>query len=157
MISDDTGIQFTHNHLQDRELIMRMLKHEDKLFFSHGQEMYRNELYDPSYSLTPQLAMQRLTLQQFGFDTSDDSLAIYRQIVQQYWKSANEYDAEVLDCVVYLRENKLLRYKSPQVVIGDIAKDVPLLNLNGSATTLAEQWGPCTGYNHVMICAFSGS
>lgn len=55
---------FTEEQLKDRELIIKMLRYEDKIFFGEndGQAAYRCVLYKPLRSLEPQLAMQRHVL-----------------------------------------------------------------------------------------------
>ena len=137
----ETELQdFTLDSLHNRELVIAMLKHEDELFFGPGQELYRNQCYLPDSSIDPLLAIQRRTLHDFGFKNDDDSLGNYRKIVQVYWRGPDDYDAEVLNSVVYLRANKLLYYREPILENGSLAKDCRLLNLDGSETSLSEHW-----------------
>ena len=71
-------IPFRKEHLKDRNLIIKMLKWENKILLGeYGQSVYRN-----SYNklLQPHFAIQRQVLQHFGFDPTDNSLENYREL-----------------------------------------------------------------------------
>jgi len=169
---NDTELQdFSEESLANRELVISMLKYTDTLFLGPGQELYRNQCYLPNSSIDPLLAIQRKVLNDFGFKNDTVSLGNFRKIVQIYWRGPDDYDAEVLQSVVYLRANKLLYYRGAVLPIGSLAKDCRLLNLDGSETSLAEHWKLDTivcgiaeaskasefKKQRVLVCAFSGS
>lgn len=145
---------FTQDDVKNRSLIIEMLKMEDQLYFTTGQEMMKNKYYNPLLTLEPQLALQRQVLTNFGFSTDDVSLGNYRQIVKHYWKGPFNYDQEVLNSVVYLRCNKLLYYQQPEIKVGQTAQDVSLLKLNGTHCHLSDYWNR---NKLVLVAAFSGS
>jgi hypothetical protein len=132
---------FTQTELKDRDLIIKMLKFEDTLINDEkfGQEIYRNELNGKGTSLEPQFIIQRTVLDHFGFDTSDDSLTTYREIFRTYYKSPFEYDKEVLDSVTYMRENRCVYYKTPEIKVGDKIPDVKIYKQDGKTQVMLHQ------------------
>lgn len=153
---------FTDEDLHNRSLIIQMLRYEDQLFFSEAQELYKNPSFNNFTSIEVQKTIQRKTLANFGFDTSDQSLDTYRTIVQVYWRGPDDYDKKVLDSVVYLRANKLLYYTYPTPTIGDQAIDINLYQLDKKEkqstveqipTKLSDHWN----HHRTLICAFSTS
>ena len=110
--------EFTMNHVQNRAMIIEMLKAEDEIIHGPAQDMYKADHYLPRQSLTIEHAIQRMVLDSFGFTTTDQDVDNYRRIFSQYYKSPSEYDKEVLDSVTYMRENKLLYYTQPAVLLG---------------------------------------
>lgn len=94
---------------------------------------------------------------EFGFDTSDESVASYRSIFRNYFRSPDDYDAEVIDAVHYFRANRCVFYKAPKIEIGEAVPDVPLYLLNGKDTVrlhaAAREGDPL----YTLICAFSMS
>jgi hypothetical protein len=147
---------FTKDDLKNRPLILEMLKHEESIFNSEnvGQEVYRNELNGTH--LEPHFIIQRMVLRYFGFDTSDTSLFNYREIFRTYYKSPFEYDNEVLSTVVYMRENRCVYYKTPDIKLGEIIPNVSLYKLDGKEkVNMHNILG--NDYDHALICSFSTS
>lgn len=144
---------FTQANLQDKSLILDMLKAEDKLFFSsHGQEHLQS--HGSIYNTESGKVIQREILKQYGFSTDDDSLKTYRLIIQEYYRSPTDYDKEVLDSVVYLRENKLLYYTTPKILVGKEYKDAELKTLDNIDITLSQIVGTCLK-PYLLCAAFS--
>ena len=56
-------------------------------------------------SLDVEKMINRIVLNYFGFDTSNESVENYRTIFRTYFKSPNDYDVEVINSVHYMREN----------------------------------------------------
>lgn len=146
---------FTHTDVLNRDLVIQMLKYEEQLTKSDdGQSLYRNTLNRPLVSLTIEKTLNRLTLAQFGFNTSDDSVETYRTIFRTYYRSPTNYDKEVLNSVHYMRENKCVYYKEPPLQIGDIIPNCSLYNIDGiTETTLYDIIDKSAKYT--MIAAFS--
>lgn len=127
---------FTEANVCNRDLVIQMLKYEDSIILGNeGEQIYRNPLFKPRVSLTPEYAIHRLVLSHFGFDTTDTSVENYRKIFVHYYNSPTNYDKEVLSSVAYMRENKCVYYTKPIVNVGDIIPDVMLYNLDGNTTT----------------------
>lgn len=143
---------FTINDVKNKQLVIQMLNYEEQLTKSdYGQSLYKNTLNKPLISLTIEYAINRLVLAYFEFDTTDASVAMYRTIFKTYYKSPNDYDADVLNAVHYMRENKCVYYKMPVLQIGDKIPDCVLYNLNGTETTLYD----IPKASHTLIGAFS--
>ena len=150
------SIPFSINTINDRDLIIQMLKHEDEIIFSeYGQNIYKEKDNNAFSSLMPEYAINRKVLSDFGFDTSDDSVENYRKIFSHYYKSANDYDAEVLSSVVYMRENRCVYYSAPIINVGDTIPDCELYNLDGETkNNIKNILGE---FDHAFICGFSSS
>jgi len=150
-------LPFTEQTLLDKELIIQMLKYEDSIILGDiGKEIYSDVTYKPRISLTPEYAIHRKVLSNFGFDTSDESVENYRKIFKTYYNSATDYDQEVLSCVAYMRENKCVYYTDPVINVGDIIPDCELYQLNGKdKTTIKDHFGD--NFNYAFIAAFSTS
>ena len=154
---------FTTDGIQDRDLVIQMLKYEDSLI--HGSlaaELYTTDFYRPRVSLDTEHTLNRATLKQFGFDASDDRVANYRKIFSHYYRSPTDYDKQVMNSVTYMRENKLLYYTKPIINIGDIIPDCEeLYCVDGdsqagvSKTTLYKTLG--NDFSHAFVAAFSTS
>lgn len=133
---DDEQREFTADLLDNRDLVLSMLKYEDALYLSaEGQKIIGDPYMNNVWSLEGGKTIQRKTLGNFGFTSSDASVATYRSIFRHYYKSPNEYDAEILGSVYYMRENRLLYYKTPELKIGDSVPDCDLYMLDGTTTT----------------------
>lgn len=151
-------LEFTDKYLKERELIISMLRYEDKILNDEeiGQAIYRNSYNDSLHSLEPQFIMHRLVLKQFGFTTSDYSVKMYREIFRTYYKSPTEFDAEVINSVAYMRANRCIYYTSQKIEVGDKIPNVDLLNLNGSKANLfTDVLG--IPFEKALLCAFSSS
>lgn len=151
-------LPFTEKDLMNRELVIKMLKYEDSLLLGEeGKKIYSEPSYEVTRSLFSEFVFHRMTLTQFGFDTSDDSVMRYRSIPMTYWKSPTDYDAEVLSSVCYMRENRCLYYTTPKIKVGDTLPDCRLYNLDemqSKETTIRESLGK---FDRAFIAAFSGS
>lgn len=133
----DNLVPFREEQLKNRKLVLGMLRAEDKLYMSDlGQEHINS--HGGIYSLESGKIIQRAILKRFGYQYDDESLKNYRSVIHHYYKSPHDYDKEVMSSVVYLRENRLLYYKTPLPCVGDIYKDVPLTDLKGNVINLSD-------------------
>ena len=148
---------FTEEDIRNKDLIIKMLKFEDSIILGPmGASIYANPFYNPRISLEPYYAMHREVLTHFGFDTQDYSVDNYRKIFSHYYKSATEYDNEVLSSVTYMRENKCVYYTKPEIKVNDIIPDVALCDLDGQRkTTIAETLG--NDFDYAFVAGFSSS
>lgn len=156
-ITDDKEQKpFTMEDVANRELVIKMLKYEDSIILGEiGKQIYKNDLYNPRKTLSPEYAIHRLVLARFDFDTTESSVENYRNIFRNYYNSPTDYDKEVLDCVAYMRENKCVYYTQPIINIGDKLPDSGLYKLNGNdVTTLYKEIGDA---KYTIIGAFSNS
>lgn len=147
---------FTRKCVLNRELVIKMLKHEEQITRSeYGQSMYKNSFNNPFISLTVEKALNRKVLSDFGFDTSDESVECYRTIFKEYFRSPDDYDKEVIESVHYMRENKCVFYKYPPMKIGQRIPNVGLYQIDGKTkTTLYDAIGhPRPDYT--VFAAFS--
>lgn len=151
------GRPFTKEDLHNRDLVLTMLKAEDELFMSDlGQEHLRR--HGGIYTIESNKVMQREILKQHGFLTDDDSLSNYRSVIHVYYRSPTDYDKEVMNSVVYLRENHLLYYPTVKPQPGQDYIDVELLTLDGqSKVKLSELMKEDKGKNNLLVAAFSVS
>lgn len=147
---------FTREDVLNRKLVINMLKFEDQLGKSErGQSMYKNKLNEPQVSLTIEKALQRMTLSNFKFNTSEESLANYRSIFLTYFNSPDDYDKDVIESVYYMRENKCVFYKSKVLTLDDKIPDVPLFQLDGKTPTTLHTQIDNSKYTHTLFGAFS--
>ena len=146
---------FTHDNVLDKQLVIQMLKFETEYTISkQGQSLYENPLNLPLQTLNVEKTLNRITLNQFGFDTSDESVETYRTIFGTYYRSPTDYDKEVLDSSHYMRENKVVYYTSPKINIGDILPNCRLFQLNGTDDiTLYDTLNKKA--NYTVVAAFS--
>ena len=150
------AIPFTKNHVNDKELVIKMLNYEEALTKSDvGQSLYQNPLNSPLISLNVEKTLNRMTLIQFGFNTGDDDVECYRTIFRTYYKSPDVYDADVLNAVHYMRENKCVYYKKPDLKIGDIIPDCVLSSLDGQNSISLYDLLNKEKAKYTMIGAFS--
>ena len=87
---------FLHENVIDRDLVIKMLTFENEYGRGAGQNIYN---IFTKHDLQPQKTINRHVLNHFGFDSSDESVNMYRTIFKTYYRSASNYDKEVLDCV----------------------------------------------------------
>jgi hypothetical protein len=121
--------KFEKKDVNNKLLIIEMLKYEEQLTKSEfGQSLYKNPLNMPLVSLHVEKTLNRLTLSQFDFDTSDENVEMYRTIFRTYFKSPTDYDKDVINSVHYMRENKCVYYNLPIINIGDVIPDCKLYN-----------------------------
>ncbi len=150
-------LHFTPENIKNKDLILNMLKYEDSLYLSEfGQEILRN-YGNVSQSIDGSKIIQRMTLKNFGFSPTDESLRIYRTIFQHYYNSSTDYDIDVLNSVFYMRENRCLYYTEPELAIGDKIPNVDLFNLDGKTKSNIYDILDKTKYKNCIIAAFSMS
>jgi hypothetical protein len=138
-ITPKKKVGFTQDDVLNRDLVIKMLKFEEELTKSeYGQNLYKNPLNNPFVSLTVEKALNRKVLSEFGFDTSDYSVEMYRTIFKTYFHSPTDYDEEVISSVHYMRENRCVFYENEKLEIGQSIPNCPLYTLEGSETTLFE-------------------
>lgn len=134
--SSATTKPFTHDNVSNRKLVIKMLKHEEQITKGeYGQSMYRNVYNKPFISLHVEKALNRKVLADFGFDTSETSVEMYRTIFKTYFKTPKQYDREVIESVHYMRENKCVFYENPPMKIGEIVPNVVLFRMDGKTET----------------------
>jgi len=158
MGTSDTGDTrpFTHADVKNKPLVIKMLNYEEEITKSDiGRTLYSTKLNRPLVTLTIEHTLNRLTLSHFDFDTSDDSVENYRSIFRNYYKSPTDYDAEVLNAVHYMRENKCVYYTQPPLQIGDIIPDCELFMIDGKTVTSLYDEINKTNATKTVIAAFS--
>lgn len=154
----DDKQMFTEENILDRELVLKMLRYEDKLYLSDvGQSIIGNPGMSNIYSLEAGKTIQRMTLDQFGFLASDESVANYRLIFNYYWRSAVDYDKEVLSSVFYMRENRCLYYTEAKLVPGDTVPNCQLYELDGSTKITLHQVLAEEPMKTTIVAAYSAS
>jgi hypothetical protein len=117
-------VPFTREHIANKQLVIQLLQYEDSIIHSqYGQDMYKNKCNFPGTSLNIEKARQRIVLNHFAYNTSDESLENYRSIFKHYYHSSTDYDKDVLQSVTYMRENKCVYYTGTQLKIGDTATE----------------------------------
>ncbi len=123
---------FTEKDIQNRDLVINMLKYENDIIHSDvGKSIYENEAYELFSSLETMFVIHRITLNAFGFTTTDSDVNNYRKIFSYYYKSPTEYDKQVLDSVTYMRENKCVYYTAKDFNVGDTFEDTQVYDLSG--------------------------
>lgn len=157
-------IPFTAEHVKNRELIMKMLAHEDTIIHSDvATQIYRNPTYGGYQTLETVYITHRMTLTAFNFCNTDEDVKMYRTIFRNYYRSPTEYDKEVLDKVTYMRENKCVYYTGKDYNIGDTFHDVPVWDITGtqqlSVVNILQNQRTTEGepYLYTFIGAFSNS
>lgn len=124
---------FTTSQIEDRDLVIQMLRSEDNIAKTKGQELYKND--DTNWStLEVEKAINRLVLSKYNFDTSDESVENYRKIFSYYYNSPTDYDKEVINSVYYMKHNRCIYYTSKPLFPGDKIPDCKLYKLNGKDT-----------------------
>lgn len=148
---------FRVEHVGDRGLVLRMLRFEDEVIHSErGASIYQRHP-DSATSLIPEKTIHRVVLKHFGFDTSDQSVEIYRTIFRQYYRSPIDFDQEIMQAVTYMRENRTVFYTTPSIEIGSTLPDAPLLLLDsGKPTSVSEQLNK-HDFRYAFVGGFSTS
>ena len=119
---------FTQEHVDNKDLVIQMLTYEDEFSKSdEGQEVYRREFSINKRTVEPMIAIHRIVLDHFGFDTSDSSVKNYRNIFRTYYKSPTEYDKDVMNASFYMKHNKCVFYKTPVISVGDTIPNMTIL------------------------------
>lgn len=148
-------MEFTEENIFDRDLILQMLKYENTLYFSkEGQNILSNVGMKNMIKFDGVRTIQRLTLKHFNFSATDESLNTYRKIFFHYYKNSIFYDFEIMESIVYFRENRCLYYNSPILNIGDIIPDCNVLSLNKEKINIKSL---LQENKNTLLCAFSSS
>ncbi len=110
-----------------REKVIEMLLHEDSIIHSpEGTGIYKTLAHLPrKQTLEPEYLINGLTLKHFGYANTMANVKEYRSIIGKYYRSATDYDKDVMASVTYFRENKCLYYTSPELHVGDKLTKVP--------------------------------
>ena len=150
---------FGHKDIQNRALILQMLRFEDSLFLGpEGKKIFGDTTFRHLNDLETYYTLHRQTLNAFGFTTTDTDVAKYREIFRNYYNGPHDFDDEVLNSVCYMRENKCVYYDAPFINVGDVLPDSELLTLSGESTTLHAQLAALPpSIKHVFVGAFSNS
>lgn len=141
--------------IENKELILKMLKYEDELFLSEQGQKFLNEYGNNITSLEGSKSLQRLTLNKFGFKSEEQDLKNYRLIFNHYYNSPTDYDKDILSSVYYMRENRCLYYDTSSINIGDVIPNVNIYNLDGKTKIDLYSIIKNKNYNKTLVCAFS--
>jgi hypothetical protein len=155
-----TKIPFTKDHVKDKQLVIQMLKFEDRYTkTTDGQELYKSRLNLTGTTLNVIYAIHRYVLDHFDFDTSDESVETYRSIFKAYYNSPTDYDNDVLSSVFYMKANKCVYYTSQEIDVGDKLKNCNILQLDGVKTKLFNviQKESIENFKYGFVGAFSNS
>lgn len=152
------AIAFTEDVIDDRDLIIKMLKYEDSIILSYDYtESHPPELAGTAASFEVIYSIHRKVLSHFGFDTSDQSVENYRKIFSHYYQSATNYDAEVLNSVAYMRENRCVYYTKPILNVGDTIPDCDLYDLDGLSKTTIKNTLQNGTFDYAFVAGYSSS
>lgn len=155
---------FTKNDVENKQLVMQMLKYEEQLAKSDtGRELYGNLSNKPLVGLNVELILNRLTLAHFGFSSDNESVDFFRTIFKTYYKSHTaengniviDYDADVINSSYYMRNNKQKFYKSRVLSIGEKIPDCVLYKPNGTDTVSLYDTICKTNAKYTFIGSFS--
>jgi len=141
-------VTFTKSHLKKRELVINLVDTENEIVNDEkiGLAIYK----DIESNEDCQLLIHRLVLQKHGFDTSDDSMFMYRKLYK-YWNN----DLEIQSKIVYTSENRQLYYNTPIINMGDKIPPVHVYSLSG--TTKVSLYDELTNFNYALIYSFSST
>jgi len=142
--------KFTIDHLDNRELIINMLKHEDSIIHGDiGKTIFEDPSYEHFSSLEGMHTIHRIVLNDFNFKNDDDSVSVYKKIFLKYYKSPTDYDAEVLQSVTYMRENKSVYYTTQDYNVGDTFKSVSVYDVSENLINLIDKINPQDRYTFI--------
>lgn len=148
-------IPFDLEYIQNKQLILSMLEYEDKLFLSKEGQQFLSEYGSNTTSLEGSKSIQRKTLNNFGFSSTDTDLSNYRKIFHHYYVSSTEYDPQILNSVYYMRENRCLYYKSKPLEINTIIPNLNVYGLDGETQYDLHQLIKTKNYSKTILAAFS--
>ncbi len=148
---------FSEENIQNKDLILNMLKYEDSIILGNvSKEIFNNDSYELFSSLETTYIFHRLALNKFGFSSNDSDVANYRKIFGYYYKSPDEYDHDIMNSVAYMRENRCVYYTEPKLEKGDYLPDIELYELDGK-TKINLHDKINRNNNYTIIGAFSNS
>lgn len=148
-------IPFDKSQIENKSLILKMLKFEDDYYLSDEGQQFLKDYGKNTTSLEGSKSIQRLTLNEFGFESKEKDLKNYRSIFNYYYNSPNDYDKDILNSVYYMRENRCLYYNTKPIKIGDIIPNVNIYKLDGKTTTDIYSILKEKNYDKTIIGAFS--
>jgi len=148
-------ISFDETHISNRNLILKMLKYEDELFLSKQGQTFLHEYGMNTTSLEGSKSIQRMTLNNFGFESTEQDLKKYRTIFDHYYVNSLNYDEHVLNSVYYMRENKCLYYKSKPIELGIQIPNLNVYGLDGTTQYNLHQLIRLKNYSKTILAAFS--
>lgn len=132
--------KFTIEHLDNRDLIIRMLKHEDSIILGDiGRTIFEDTSYEHFSSLEGMHTIHRIVLNDFNFINDDTAVQIYKKIFLKYYKSPTDYDLEVLESVTYMRNNKSVYYTNSDYNVGDTFKSVLVNDINENIINMIDK------------------
>ena len=158
MIVTKDLIPFTLQHVKNKTLIIQMLSWEEEFQRQKGNKNYTDQKYKHlKNGLELILIMHRKTLMQFGFNTSDESVANYREIFRTYFHSPNDYDKDVINASFYMRYNRCVFYQNKPLKKGEVIPDATLLQLTNNNTKNVQLYDIIRKLNgkYTLIAAFS--
>jgi len=140
ILNKDTNIHFTEEHINNKKLVVQMLKYEDSIILGdEGKSIYQDETYDHFTTLEAKDTFNRIALNHFNFKTTDDDVINYRKIFLNYYRSPFDYDADVINSVAYMRENRCVFYKGRDYNINDTFEDVSILTTSKTSVNLLDK------------------
>ena len=140
-------IDFTPEHVKDRNLIIKMLKYENNIILSQTPDTLQT-----NFDFI--IDTHKRVLANFGFNINNYCIQNYRKIFSNYYRSPTNYDREVLDSVVYTRENKCVYYTRPILNINDKIPNISLYDLDKSILQIYDLFDK---FKYGIIVAFSTS
>jgi hypothetical protein len=152
---EKTLMPFDLKYIQNKQLILSMLEYEDKLFLSKEGQQFLSEYGSNTKSLEGSKSIQRKTLNNFGFESSDTDLANYRKIFHHYYTSSTDYDPQILNSVYYMRENRCLYYKSKPLELGTQIPNLNVFGLDGKTQYDLHNLIKTKNYSKTILAAFS--
>jgi hypothetical protein len=133
-----------------------MLKYEDSIIFGEtGRKIYNDDSYNHFTTLDAVYTIHRIVLNHFNFINNDEDVLNYRKIFLNYYKSPTDYDADVINCVAYMRENKSVFYTGKDYNIGDTFEDVTILTTEKNKVNILDKINKED--NYTFIGSFSKS
>lgn len=128
----DNLIDFTEDHIKDRNLIISMLKYEDSLILGEVADyVFKSGVFELFNNLETTFIFHRMTLNKFNFNSDDESVKNYRKIFKYYYNGPTDYDVEVINSVAYMRENRCVFYTEEKLNKGDNLPNIELFKLDG--------------------------
>jgi hypothetical protein len=148
-------ISFNETHIMNKELILKMLKYEDELFLGNNGQQFLADYGENTTSLEGSKSIQRMTLNNFGFGSTEEDLKKYRTIFHHYYKNSLDYDSDILNSVYYMRENKCLYYKTKPIELGIQIPNTNVYGLDGTTQYDLHQLIRSKNYSKTILAAFS--
>lgn len=147
---------FTINDVQNKNLIIKMLNYEEKIYKSEqGQNLFLEKYNLAMNTLIVEKIIIRIVLNYFDFDNDESDIENYKKIFKFYYKNENEYDREVMNAVHYFRENKCLFYKTPHIQVGQKIPNCKLFRINGKDSDNLYDIIKRDQHKHTLLAAFS--